>query len=201
MYQDLTIIHYPDPRLKRLSAPVETFDEDLAALATRMTQLMHEARGVGLAAPQVGINRRLFVMNATGKPEDDKVYVNPELCEAEGDESAEEGCLSLPEINLDVRRNLKLRIRAQDAAGNPIDESAEGFVARIWQHETDHLNGIMLTDRMGPLAKMRYRSKLRELEAAYAKLHPAPTPPKKSLGKPAGTAARARSSSRFGRRR
>src|SRR5215211_3289943 len=99
MYEDLQIIQYPDPRLKKASLPVEKFDESLKALAARMFQLMREARGVGLAAPQVGQNVRMFVMNHTGEPADDRVYVNPELVDAEGAEEGEEGCLSLPGIN------------------------------------------------------------------------------------------------------
>src|SRR5690606_13355616 len=96
MYEDLRIVHYPDPRLKKRSVPVERFDENLKALAQRMLELMKEARGVGLAAPQVGLNIRLFVMNHTGNPEDDRIYVNPELYDPAGDEVGEEGCLSLP---------------------------------------------------------------------------------------------------------
>src|SRR4051812_7283766 len=98
MYEDLKIIFYPDPRLSKMSKPVTAFDQKLRELAARMFVLMRENRGVGLAAPQVGLNIRLFVMNATGKPEDDRIYVNPELSEPLGEEEAEEGCLSLPQI-------------------------------------------------------------------------------------------------------
>src|SRR4051794_24643770 len=98
MFEDLKIIQYPDPRLKKLSADVTTFDERLKALAARMFELMREEKGVGLAAPQVGENVRMFVMNATGEPADDRVYVNPVLSDPIGEEEAEEGCLSLPDI-------------------------------------------------------------------------------------------------------
>src|SRR5438132_13875805 len=98
MYEQLKIIQYPDPRLKKASTPVRDLDpaqlEPLRQLAEKMLQLMREARGVGLAAPQVGENIRLFVMNHTGEPKDDLVYINPELLEAEGSEEDEEGCLS-----------------------------------------------------------------------------------------------------------
>jgi peptide deformylase len=167
MYEDLKIIKWPDPRLKKLSLPVETFDESLITLTTRMFELMREARGVGLAAPQVGINLRLFVMNATGEPADDRVIINPILTNADGVDEDEEGCLSLPAIYVQVVRDLSLHLAAQDVHGNPIAETATGFVARVWQHETDHLNGILLTDKMGPVAKMTYRKKLRELEEEY----------------------------------
>lgn len=171
MYEDLHIIKWPDPRLKRASAPVTTFDADLKALADRMFVLMREAKGVGLAAPQVGVNIRLFVMNATGQPADDRVYVNPVLTDGSGSEEDEEGCLSLPTIYIQVVRDATLTMTAQDAEGNNVQETATGFVARVWQHETDHLNGVLLTDRMGPVAKMTFRKKLKELEEDYAAMH------------------------------
>ena len=172
MHESLKIIQYPDPRLKKASAPVTAFDADLAALTARMFELMREAKGVGLAAPQVGLNLRLFVMNHTGEPADDRVYVNPELSEADGADEDDEGCLSLPKITISVVRSTVVRMRAVDVAGTPIDETATDYVARIWQHETDHLNGIMLTDRMGPVAKLTNRKTLRELEAKWAERHP-----------------------------
>jgi peptide deformylase len=168
MYEDLQIIQYPDPRLKKVSVPVEKFDSALKALADRMLQLMREARGVGLAAPQVGQNVRMFVMNHSGDPADDRVYVNPELTEAEGEEEAEEGCLSLPGLNVRVVRDKTMRIRAKDVDGNDIDQVETGYLARVWQHEFDHLNGTLITDRMGAVAKMAARKILRELEDKYA---------------------------------
>ena len=168
MYEDLQIIQYPDPRLKKVSLPVETFDESLKALAARMFQLMREARGVGLAAPQVGQNIRMFVMNHSGDPADDRVYINPELSEAEGSEESEEGCLSLPGLNVRVVRDKNMRMRARDLEGNDIDQVESGYIARVWQHEFDHLNGTLITDRMGPVAKMAARKILRELEEQYA---------------------------------
>jgi len=168
MYEDLQIIQYPDPRLKKVSVPVEKFDSSLKALAARMLELMREARGVGLAAPQVGQNVRMFVMNHTGDPADDRVYVNPQLTEAEGSEESEEGCLSLPGLNVRVVRDKTMRMRAKDAEGNDIDQVETGYIARVWQHEFDHLNGTLITDRMGAVAKMAARKILRELEEKYA---------------------------------
>jgi len=172
MYQDLKIILWPDPRLKKQSWPVTHFDETLKALAGRMFELMREAKGVGLAAPQVGENVRLFIMNHTGDPKDDQVYVNPELTEAQGSDEAEEGCLSLPGINVNIVRDKSLRMRARDLDNNPIDQIASGYIARIWQHEFDHLNGILLTDRMGSVAKLMNRNTLKELQENYADQHP-----------------------------
>jgi peptide deformylase len=168
MYEDLAIIHYPDPRLKKASQRVEKFDADLHALAARMFDLMREATGVGLAAPQVGVNLRLFVMNATGEPGDDRAYCNPVLTPIEGETEGEEGCLSLPDIHIDVLRADKVRLLAQDLDGKPIDITAEDFESRVWQHETDHLDGILLTDRMGFTAKMKFKSKLKTLETKFA---------------------------------
>lgn len=167
MYEQLKVIHYPDPRLKKRSLPVQTFDPPLKALAARMLELMREHKGVGLAAPQVGLNIRLFVMNHSGNPEDDRAYVNPELDDPAGEEEGEEGCLSLPGITADVLRSKFMRLTAQDLDGNPVSAAETGYVARIWQHEIDHLNGILITDRMGPVAKLTSRKILKELEAKY----------------------------------
>ncbi len=172
MPNDLKIIHYPDPRLRKTSALVSDFGPNLAALAAAMIELMKGARGVGLAAPQVGENIRLFVMNPTGEEEAARVYVNPVLTEAEGEEEGEEGCLSLPNINAKIWRSKKLRMRAQDLAGHPFEETAEGYIARIWQHETDHLNGTLIIDRMGPVARLAARRVLKELQQKWDDEHP-----------------------------
>jgi peptide deformylase len=171
MYEDLKIILWPDPRLKKVSKPVTTFDATLKELAARMFHLMREAKGVGLAAPQVGLNLRLFVMNPTGEPQDDRVYVNPVLTDGDGEEEAEEGCLSLPEIHTNVIRFKEMKMAAQGLDGKPFEEAASGFVPRIWQHEFDHLNGTLLTDRMGPVARLAARRMLKDLEDRYRDEH------------------------------
>jgi peptide deformylase len=172
MPQDLTIIRYPDPRLRKMSEPVAQFNAELSQLALRMIELMKEARGVGLAAPQVGQNIRLFVMNPTGEEEDIRIYVNPILTEAEDEEEGEEGCLSLPNITAKVWRSKRLRLQAQDLQGHPIEETADGYIARIWQHETDHLNGTLILDRMGPVARLACRRILKELQQKWDDEHP-----------------------------
>jgi peptide deformylase len=179
MYEDLKIILYPDPRLKKVSKPVVTFDEKLRALATRMFELMREAKGVGLAAPQVGENVRLFIINPTGDPKDDRVYVNPVLSEADGEEEGEEGCLSLPDLHTNILRNKGMRMQAQDLEGKPFEQIEIGYIPRIWQHEFDHLNGTLIIDRMGPTAKMGAKKLLRDLEDQYAAEHGKPQPKKK----------------------
>lgn len=172
MYEDLKIIHYPDPRLRKAAASVTAFDDDLRALIARMFELMREDRGVGLAAPQVGISKRLFVMNDTGEPEDDLVVINPVLTEGTGNETDEEGCLSLPGIRAQIDRSKTLTLTAQNATGGTFTQTETGYLARIWQHETDHLNGIMLIDRMGFVAKSAVKKKLKALEEDYAEALP-----------------------------
>lgn len=185
MYENLQIIRWPDPRLKKTSAPVERFDDRLRLLASRMLELMHASKGVGLAAPQVGYNIRLFVMNPTGQPQDDRIYVNPALTDGDGEEEGEEGCLSLPGIYIPVLRLKTLHMQAQDAEGQPLDQVESGYLARIWQHELDHLNGTLLTDRMGAVAKLANRKILKELQEEYQAAHPKPIKPapRKRLGR------------------
>jgi peptide deformylase len=168
MYDGLKIISYPDPRLRKISTEVKAFDDNLAALMRKMFELMRESRGVGLAAPQVGQNIRLFITNHTGKPEDDRVYVNPFLFDADGEEIANEGCLSLPNIEAEVNRAKTVKIQAKSVTGDPIEATEIGYLARIWQHELDHLNGILLIDRMGPTARVESRKTLKELEDKFA---------------------------------
>ena len=169
MFEDLEIIHYPDPRLRKISEPVERFDENLKALVAKMFELMRAHKGVGLAAPQVGQNIRLFIMNPTGEAGDDRVYINPTLSEPAGaEEEGEEGCLSLPEILGNIMRTKTLRMDAQDVEGKPFSDTKSGYEARIWQHEFDHLNGTLIIDRMGALGKLAAKKQLKVLEDRYA---------------------------------
>jgi len=176
MFEDLRIICWPDPRLLRKSEAVESFDENLRALAARMLELMRQAKGVGLAAPQVGHNIRLFVMNSTAEPGKERIYVNPVLVDPDGEEEGEEGCLSLPGINVKVVRNKLITLEAKDISGKPLQQRESGYVARIWQHEFDHLNGTLLTDRMGPAAKLTNRKTLDDLRVRYQAEHPKALP-------------------------
>jgi len=167
----LTILIYPDPRLRKPCRPVRDFDEHLRALAQRMLELMHEASGVGLAAAQVGVPKRLFVMNATGEADDDQVFVNPVLVDKQGQRETEEGCLSIPEVRVQVRRAYRCRLRARTLDGEPVELEGEDLVARIWQHEVDHLDGKLIIDRMGPSDEIATRKLLRDLEARYRARH------------------------------
>lgn len=172
MPESLKIIRYPDPRLRKNCDPVTRFDPALTDLAAEMVRLMHEARGVGLAAPQVAKNLRMFVMNPTGEEGQDRVYVNPVLSDADGEEEGEEGCLSIPGVTAKVWRSKALKMTAQDLSGQPFREEATDFIARIWQHETDHLNGTLILDRMGPVARLAARRVLKELQEKWEAENP-----------------------------
>ena len=165
--QDLRIIHYPDPRLRKVCAPVTRFDDELRALVERMYELMATGKGVGLAAPQVGVLQRLFVMNPSGEPQNNRVFINPEIREPHGSVEGEEGCLSLPGVHVRVRRAQRCRVTAQALDGSPIDIVVQDLVARICQHETDHLNGVLILDRMGPSDRIATRKTLRALEETH----------------------------------
>jgi peptide deformylase len=172
MNEELQILIWPDPRLKKISEPVREFTPGLRDLAMRMLEKMRQARGVGLAAPQVGHNIRMFVMNHTGEPGDDRIYVNPVLSDPDGEETSEEGCLSLPTINVQVSRNKAIRMQAQDLDGKPFEHVESGYISRIWQHEFDHLNGVLITDRMGLGDRFKHRKTLKEMQEKWEAEHP-----------------------------
>ena len=165
----LRILHHPEPVLREKARPVEPGSEEVKAVATRMLELMHEAPGVGLAAPQVGLPWRLFVANWGGEGGEDRVFVNPQLSEPSAQtESDEEGCLSLPEVRAEVRRPVGVTVRARDAAGGPVELAAEGFAARVIQHEFDHLEGVLILDKMTRLDRLANRRAIADLEAGRA---------------------------------
>jgi peptide deformylase len=164
----LRICYWPDPVLKRQADAVPEFTDEVRAVAERMIELMHEARGVGLAGPQVGLSWRLFVANATTLPEDDLVFINPILRDP-SDQTVEnaEGCLSLPEVTVQVTRPESITIEAYDLDGKPFALEGEELPARIWQHEFDHLEGVLILDRMSPMDRMTNKKVLEELEEDY----------------------------------
>jgi peptide deformylase len=165
----LQIVLWPAPVLKRVAEPVEQIDDWLLQVIQKMGELMEQNKGVGLAAPQVGLPLRLFVASETGKAADARVFINPVLGGQEGGEEVEEGCLSLPEIRGKIFRHTRLQILALDKQGQPVTAQLEGFPARIVQHENDHLDGILIIDRMSPVARMANRKKLKELQEWSAK--------------------------------
>lgn len=172
----LRIVHYPNPVLRERARELPTVTPEVQAVARRMVEIMHELRGVGLAAPQVGLAWRLFVANP-GEREDagdaapgDRVYINPVLTNPSRDTaSREEGCLSIPGVNGDITRPAAITIRALDVNGQPFEETADGLLARIWQHETDHLDGMLIIDRMPPVDRRANVRALRDLESKVAR--------------------------------
>jgi peptide deformylase len=162
---NLRIVKYPDPLLHAPCAEITEFGPELEALARSMMAMMYKARGVGLAGPQIGLSQSIFVANPDGQPSEcERAYINPVILEQDGQDVTEEGCLSLPGISCRVKRATLVRIRAQDLQGNTFEETVAGLLARIFQHEIDHLNGILLSDKMSPVARMANRRTLKELE-------------------------------------
>jgi peptide deformylase len=161
----LAIRIYPDPVLRAKCSKVEEFDARLRKLAGDMVETMHAAPGVGLAAPQVGRELRLAVVDVSvgEDPAQLKVLVNPEVVRREGQETDTEGCLSLPGITDKVDRPLAVTVRAQDLDGQPFEFAAEGYLARAVCHEIDHLDGILFTDHLRGLRRERARRQLRKL--------------------------------------
>jgi len=162
---DREIVIYPDPRLRQVCAPFDRVDGELKDLAEQMLRAMHAGRGIGLAGPQVGVLGRIFVCNVTGQPQDNRVFVNPEIHDLSGSAEAEEGCLSIPDVIVTVRRARRCRMRALDLDGRPVDLEAEDLLARVWQHECDHLDGGLIIDRMNGADRIANKRLLGELEA------------------------------------
>ena len=136
---------YGDPVLRQRAAEVEEFDGVLARLVDDMVETMYEAEGAGLAAPQVGVQRRLFVYDVGDGP---GVVVNPRIADASGEWRYDEGCLSIPGLRLAIVRPARVVVTGQDADGEPIELEADEFLARVFQHEVDHLDGVLMLERL-----------------------------------------------------
>lgn len=158
----LNILEYPDPRLKKIAAPVTTFGPDIAKLVSDMAETMYAAPGIGLAATQVDVHKRVIVIDISENHDDLKVFINPDILEAEGEAECEEGCLSVPGYFDKVTRAARVKVRAQDARGNPFTLEAEGMLAVCIQHEMDHLVGKVFVDYLSPLKRARLSTKLRK---------------------------------------
>ena len=161
----LTILHHPDPRLRKKTPPVQKFDRDLQKLIDDMFETMYAAPGVGLAANQVGINLRLAVMDCSDEHDQPLVLINPEIVESADRQEMEEGCLSVPDIRDKVQRYNKLRLRALDRHGQPYELEAEGLMAQCVQHEIDHLDGKLYIDYLSSLKRERIKKKLAKAAA------------------------------------
>lgn len=162
------VIKYPDPRLRQKATPIREITADIRQRARSMFPLMYESQGIGLAAPQIGWGVRLFVVNVSGRPEDELVIVNPVVVEKSGGTwMFEEGCLSLPGIRGKVEREKVVVVEGQDLDGNPVRVQAEGLDGRCLLHEYDHLDGVLFIDRLSPAKKQSIKRRLRELEEDF----------------------------------
>jgi peptide deformylase len=162
--QKCRITHYPADVLAGRARPVEKIDDNIRQLVQKMTDIMLENKGVGLAAPQAGVPLRLFIISLSGTRENVKVYINPIIAPAGEFDAIEEGCLSVPGVHTKIRRYKKCTVTATDLDGNEFTEEAEGLCARALQHEFDHIEGTTIVNRMGQVAKIAHRRQLKKLE-------------------------------------
>ena len=162
------IVKYGDPVLERTAAPVTAFDAELRKLIEDMFESMYAAHGVGLAAPQIGISRRIAVIDVTFKenPAQKMVLINPEIIHKEGHQRSNEGCLSLPEFREKVTRPNRVTVRAQNVHGKTFERTGEELLARAFLHETDHLNGKLFISHISALKRDLIKRKIRKLAKA-----------------------------------
>jgi peptide deformylase len=159
------ISHYPAGVLGGKAEPVEKIDDNIRQLVDKMMDIMLKNKGVGLAAPQVGVPLRLFIISLDGSRENARAYVNPTVMPSGELEAIDEGCLSVPGIYTKIRRYRKCKVTATDLNGNEFTDRAEGLYARALQHEYDHIEGITIVSRMGQPAKIAHRKQLKRLQA------------------------------------
>jgi peptide deformylase len=158
----LPILEYPDPRLKKVAAPVAAVTADVRKLVRDMAETMYAAPGVGLAATQVNVHKRVVVIDISDHKDDLRVFINPELLSADGEAECEEGCLSVPGYYDKVTRAARIRVRALDEHGETFELDAEGLLAVCIQHEMDHLVGRVFVEYLSPLKRARLTSRLRK---------------------------------------
>jgi peptide deformylase len=166
----LRIVQYPHPALRFPSIPVQQIDDALRSHVREMFELMYENRGIGLAANQVALPYRFFVLNLTAdpeQPEQERVFINPEIVKRHSSVEEEEGCLSFPGVYGKVQRAKRIRVRAFDLAGNDVEIDAEDLLSRAVQHETDHLHGKLFIDYLHPQVRTSLDPKIREIEQGF----------------------------------
>jgi len=160
----LPILKYGDPRLQKVCEPVTTFDKALEVLAKNMVETMYAAPGVGLAAPQIGVLKRLIVVDPTAGEKEGQLItlVNPEIINQEGEQYEEEGCLSIPDFTGKVRRPYRVVISGKDLQGREKILEGEGLLSRVFSHEVDHLNGVLFLDHLGAIKRDLIKRKIRK---------------------------------------
>ena len=156
----MEILEFPDPRLRTVAKPVEDFDESLRELLSDMLETMYSARGIGPAATQVNVHKRLLVLDVSEGGDQPRVYINPRILDEEGEQNCEEGCLSVPGIYAQVKRAEQIRVAAEDGDGKTFEEELSGLHAICVQHEIDHLEGRLFVDYLSPLKQRMVRKKL-----------------------------------------
>ncbi|MCI0379629.1 MAG: peptide deformylase [Gemmataceae bacterium] len=169
----MKIVHYPHPVLRQPASPLKHVDKGIRLAVGRMMELMYEAKGLGLAAPQVALPYQLLVTNITGDPaqkDKEEVYVNPVIIDRKGFQEDEEGCLSFPGLFQKIRRSKTIKVQAYNLKGELVEKTVSDLEARAWQHEIDHLNGVLFIDMMGPIAKLASRSSLKTFEREFKKM-------------------------------
>lgn len=162
----LKIVHYPEPVLLQVGKPVTEFNAELKQLVDNMFKTMYSAGGVGLAAPQIAVSQRLFVMDCSGGDDAAQkiALINPEIIQVEGEQIGDEGCLSFPGLYQKVERSLRTIVRAQDIEGNWFELDGKDLTARCVLHETDHCDGIVFLDRMTPLKRQLAKRKIKRMQ-------------------------------------
>lgn len=158
----LKILEYPDPRLHKVASPVPVVNDEIRKLVLDMTETMYAAPGIGLAATQVDVHKRVVVIDSSETKDDLLVLINPEITYREGETECEEGCLSVPGYYEKVRRSTCVTVRALDAQGKPFERSAEGLLAVCIQHELDHLQGRVFVEYLSALKQARLQARLRK---------------------------------------
>jgi peptide deformylase len=158
------ILHYPDPRLRRRAEPVAQVDAQTRTVVDDMVDTMYQAPGIGLAAPQIDVLKRIIVIDTSETKDDLHVFINPEIVSRDGEQTLEEGCLSVPGIYDNVTRAQRITVRALDREGQPFEVEASGLLATCVQHEIDHLEGRLFVDYLSRLKQQRIRKKLQKQE-------------------------------------
>lgn len=162
----LPILHYPDPRLHKVAAPVRVVDERVRRLIRDMAETMYAAPGIGLAATQVDVHERILIVDISDAKDELRAFINPEIVERDGEAENEEGCLSVPGVYDRVTRAERIRVRALDASGEAFELEADGLLAVCIQHEIDHLDGKVFVEYLSRLKQQRIAAKLKKLERA-----------------------------------
>ena len=162
----LNILIFPDSRLRTKAQPIEQVDDEVRQLASDMLETMYDAAGIGLAATQVDVHRRLLVADVSAEGSEALVLINPEIVEKQGEQLHDEGCLSVPGIYAQVARAEKIRVSALNLDGERFETEADGLLAICIQHEMDHLNGVLFVDYLSPLKKRLVRKKLLKMKRA-----------------------------------